>query len=323
MKKKILLSGVKPTGRPHLGNYFGAMKQFVDMQNDFESYVFIANYHALTGTQTKEQLIEDTRAMALDYLGIGLDPKNVVLFKQSDVPELTELTWIFNCQTTMPYLMRAHAFKDAEAKNKDINIGTFDYPILMASDILMYDSEVVPVGKDQRQHVEMAREIAQKFNSTYGESFTLPQEKVLEHVATVPGTDGQKMSKSYGNTIPLFGTDEEIKKAVMSIVTDSKTPEEKKDPESCNVFALHKLVTPEPELSEIRMKYEEGGMGYKESKDRLLANILALVTPLREKRKFYEENPVLVDQILKEGEEKAKAKAEAKMEVVRKLVGLM
>ena len=232
--RKILLSGVKPTGRVHIGNYFGAMKQFVEMQNDFESYIFIADYHAVTTVQSKEELSKGIVDVALDYLAIGLDPKKVVLFKQSDVPAVHELTWIFNCITTMPYLMRAHAYKDAEAKNKEINVGVFDYPILMASDILLQDADVVPVGQDQKQHVEYARDTAQKFNNVFGagkEIFKLPEPLILKSVETVPGTDGKKMSKSYGNVIPLFATYEEIKKAVMSIPTDSKGVEESKNPE--------------------------------------------------------------------------------------------
>ena len=245
-QKKILLSGVKPTGRVHIGNYFGAMKQFVEMQNEHESYVFIADYHAITTVQDKEQMKQGIIDVALDYLAIGLDPKKVVLFKQSDVPQVHELNWIFNCITTMPYLMRAHAYKDAEAKNKEINVGLFDYPLLMAADILIQDADVVPVGQDQKQHVEYARDTAQKFNNIFCEGksadgiFKLPEPLILESVETVPGTDGRKMSKSYGNVIPLFATNEEIKKAVMSIPTDSKGVDEPKDPDTNHIFNIHK-----------------------------------------------------------------------------------
>src|SRR3990167_4259767 len=191
--KKILLSGVKPTGRPHIGNYFGAMKQFVELQNEYETHIFIADLHALTSVQNREELEENTLGVLLDYMAIGLDPKNVTLYKQSDVPQVAELAWIFNCLTTMPYLMRAHAFKDAEAKNKEINVGLFDYPILMAADILIQDADVVPVGQDQKQHVEYARDTAQKFNNIFGEVFKLPEAMILEGMATVLGTDGRKM----------------------------------------------------------------------------------------------------------------------------------
>lgn len=320
--KKILLSGLKPTGRPHIGNYFGMMKQMVDLQDEYESFPFIPDYHALTSVQSAEDMQKDIVNVVIDFLAIGLDPEKVNLFKQSDVPQVTELMWIFNCITTMPYLMRAHAFKDAEAKNKDINVGVFSYPILMAADILIQDTDVVPVGKDQRQHVEMARDIAEKFNRIFGETFKLPEAKILETVEVVPGTDGQKMSKSYGNTIGLFAEDEEIEKAVMGIPTDSKGVEESKDPEECNIFALHKLFSSEDELGEIRKKYVEGGMGYKESKDILIANIRNFITPLREKRKEFADNKEMVLEILRKGGEVANQRAEKKMKEVRRKIGV-
>src|SRR3990167_9582325 len=185
--KKILLSGVKPTGRPHIGNYFGAIKQFVELQNSYQCYIFIADLHALTSVQNREELRENSMGVVLDYLATGLDPKKTVIYKQSDVPQVTELAWIFNCLTTMPYLMRAHAFKDAEAKNKEINVGVFDYPLLMAADILIQDADVVPVGADQKQHVEITRDTAEKFNRTFGDTFKLPETKILSNVAVVPG----------------------------------------------------------------------------------------------------------------------------------------
>ena len=320
--KKILLSGVKPTGRPHIGNYFGAMKQFVQMQDDFKSLVFVADLHALTTVQNKEEMQSGIFDLVLDYLAIGLDPEKVVLFKQSDVPQVTELAWIFNCITTMPYLMRAHAFKGAEAKNKEINVGLFDYPVLMAADILIQDSDVVPVGKDQKQHVEYARDIAEKFNRIFGETFKLPQHQILEETETVKGTDGQKMSKSYGNTIKLFAEDDEIEKAVIGIPTDSKGIEESKNPEECNIFALHKLFSSEDELGEIRKRYVEGGLGYKESKDVLVKNIKDFITPLREKRKEFADNKELVSEILRKGGEVAHQRAEVKMKDVRSKIGV-
>ena len=322
MSKKILLSGVKPTGRPHIGNYFGAMKQFVEMQDEFQSFVFIADLHALTTVQNKEEMQSGILDLVLDYLAIGLDPEKVVLFKQSDVPQVTELAWIFNCITIMPYLMRAHAFKDAEAKNKEINVGLFDYPVLMAADILIQDSDVVPVGKDQKQHVEYARDIAEKFNSIFGETFKLPKHQILEETKTIQGTDSQKMSKSYGNTIGLFFSDEEIQKAVMSITTNSKGVEESKDPEECNIFTLHKLFSSEDELDEIRKRYIEGGLGYKESKDILIKNIKDFISPLREKRKEFADNKELVLEILRKGGEVANQRAEEKMKDVRQKVGI-
>lgn len=320
--KKIALSGIKPTGRPHIGNYFGAMRQFVQMQDEFDLYVFTAEYHAITTLQNGKELREQSYEMILDYLAVGLDPEKVTLYRQSDIPEVTELTWIFDCLVMVPWLERAHAFKDRTAKGIEATVGLFNYPVLMAADILLPQAEIVPVGKDQIQHVEMAREIARKFNATYGEAFPEPNEHVVEAVAVVPGTDGQKMSKSYGNTIPLFGTDAEIKKAIMSIVTDSKEPAEPKNPDECNIFALHILITSEPQLSEIKKGYEQGGLGYGESKKMLLENYLAFIEPMREKRKFYEDNPGIVRQILDEGREKIQKIAREKMKDVREKVGL-
>jgi tryptophanyl-tRNA synthetase len=232
-----------------------------------------------------------------------------------------ELCWIFNTITTMPYLMRAHAFKDAEAKSKDINVGTFDHPMLMAADILLYEPDIVPVGADQKQHVEFARDTAEKFNRLYGETFKLPEARIPETVATIPGIDGQKMSKSYGNTIPLFGTDEEIHKLCMSIVTDSKGVDEPKDPDTCNVFSLHKHFSPR-ELPDLTRRYREGGIGYRESKELLSANIRAFVQPLREKRTSLMGSPEVVEEVLREGAAKAKPLAEAKMREVRKKIGV-
>ena len=313
MTKKILLSGIQPTGAPHIGNYFGMMKQVIDLQNEYETYGMIVNYHALTTISDAKTLLENTHEVVLDFLGAGLDPEKVILFKQSDVPEHAELTWIFNCLVTMPWLSRAHAFKDKTDKGIEASVGLFDYPILMAADILLYDTEVVPVGEDQRQHVEMAREIVRKFNATYGDVFVEPKEMIKSEVAIVPGIDGQKMSKSYKNTIPLFGTDEEITKAVMSIVTDSGSDV------PTNVYAIHKLFKTEAELAPL---YEEHKGKYKALKDALLADILAFVTPMRERRAYYESQPELVAEILKKGGEKAKAKAEVKMKIVRSAVGL-
>lgn len=321
-KSKILLSGVKPTGRPHIANYFGAMKQFVDFQDEYKSFIFIADFHAITTIQNKEELSQNILDLALDYLAIGLDPEKTVLYKQSDVPQVTELAWIFNCITTMPYLMRAHAFKDAEAKNKDINVGLFGYPLLMAADILIQDSDVVPVGLDQKQHLEITKDVAEKFNRIYGETFTIPAPLILEQVATVSGTDGRKMSKSNKNTIPLFSTDEEIKKTVMSISTDSKGVEEAKDPEKDNVFAIHKLFTEGPEFDELRDRYESGGIGYKESKEILIKNIINFAKPLREKREKLEKDKDFVLDVLRRGGRVARDRAEEKMIEIRRRVGL-
>lgn len=314
MNKKILLSGIQPTGKPHIGNYFGMMKQIIDMQDAYQTYAMIVNYHALTTVNNAKVLQDNTHEVVLDLLAAGVDPKKVILFKQSDIPEHTELTWIFNCLVTVPWLSRAHAFKDKTDKGLEANVGLFDYPVLMAADILMYDTQVVPVGKDQKQHVEMAREIATKFNNTFGETFVLPQEMIKEDVAVVPGIDGQKMSKSYNNTIPLFATDEEIKKAVMGIVTDSSGDI------PTNVYAIHKLFRSEDELAKL---YEEKKGKYKDLKEALLADILVFVTPMRKRREYYASHPGKVKKILARGAKLARKQAEKKMQAVRKATGLI
>lgn len=320
--KKILLSGVKPTGAVHIGNYFGAMRQFVDRQDDYRQFIFLANYHALTSVSDGLLLKQLSLELAIDYLAIGVDPKKTTLFLQSDVPEVTELAWVFNTLTTVPYLMRAHAFKDAEAKNKEVNVGLFDYPILMAADILIYNADVVPVGLDQKQHIEIARDTAQKFNRVFGETFKTPEPIILEEVKTVMGTDGRKMSKSYGNTIGLFATDEEIRKAVMSIPTDSKGVEEPKDPSTCKVFALHELF-PGDELETLRARYLAGGIGYKESKDLLFEKMRAFIAPMRERRAEVARDPEMVLRVLREGGEVARTEAQKTMRGVREKVGLI
>jgi tryptophanyl-tRNA synthetase len=320
--KKILVSGVQPTGKVHIGNYFGAMKQFVDLQDKYESYIFIADYHAMTTVQNRAELMQGIVNVALDYLAIGLDPKKVTLFKQSDVPQVAELAWMFNCITTVPYLMRAHAYKDAEAKNKEINVGLFDYPLLMASDILMQDADLVPVGQDQKQHVEYSRDTAQKFNRIYGETFKIPEPFILPHVETVPGTDGTKMSKSKDNVIPLFATDEEIKKAVMKIPTDSKGVDESKNPDESIIFAIHKLLLDGEALKTLEDKYKKGGMGYKEAKELLIKDLIAFIKPMREKREMLAKDTDTVLEILKNGGKRAYMNAEKKMKEVREKVGV-
>lgn len=311
--KKIMLSGVKPTGRPHIGNFFGAMKQFTELQDSYESYIFIADFHALTTVQNSKELSQASFDIALDYLAIGLDPAKTVLFKQSDVPHVTELNWIFNCITTVPYLERAHAYKDAVAKGKEVNVGLFDYPMLMAADILIQDADIVPVGADQKQHVEYARDTAEKFNRIFGETFKIPEPLILENVKTVPGIDGQKMSKSYGNTIPLFATDEEIKKLVMAIVTDSGSDIPK------NVYAIHELFRDKKSLDTL---YEEKKGKYKDLKEALIADMTAFIRPLREKREALAADPEKIKKIIREGGEKAHARAEEKMKDVRQKTGL-
>jgi len=313
MTKKIFLSGIQPSGKPHIGNYFGMMKQLLDQQEKYEVYVLIVDYHAMKSVKSPKEMKENIIDVVLDYLALGLDPKKVIFFKQSDVSEHTELCWIFDTITTMPYLMRAHAFKDAEAKNKEIDIGTFNYPMLMAADILLYGPDIVPVGADQKQHIEIARDTAEKFNHIFGETFKIPEAMIMKDVAVVPGTDGRKMSKSYGNTIPLFAEYEEIKKAVMSIVTDSdgKFPE--------NVFAIHTLFRPYEEINKI---YEEHPREYKFLKELLVEDLEKFIAPMREKRKEFAKDIPKALAILKAGGEKAKKVASKKMAEVREKIGV-
>ncbi|OGI66811.1 tryptophan--tRNA ligase [Candidatus Nomurabacteria bacterium RIFCSPHIGHO2_01_FULL_41_91] len=313
MAKKILLSGIQPSGKPHIGNYFGMMKQMVDFQDDYDVYAFIVDYHALKSVQDAKSMKGNIIAVLLDFLAIGLDPKKALLYKQSDISEHTELAWIFDTITTMPYLMRAHAFKDAEAKNKEIDVGSFNYPMLMAADILLYDPDIIPVGADQKQHIEIARDTAEKFNRIYGDTFKLPEAMIMKEVAVVPGTDGRKMSKSYNNTIPLFAEYEEIKKCVMSIVTDSGEGIPK------NVYAIHNLLRPASELLPL---YESKIGKYKELKELLIEDLEKFIAPLRERRKEFEKDIPKALTILKAGGEKAKKIASAKMEEVRGKIGV-
>jgi len=312
--KKVLLSGVQPTGRPHIGNYFGAIKQYVDLQDQYDSKICIVDLHALTTIQNKDELSSYILDLAIDFLAIGLDPEKVTIFRQSNLPEVTELAWIFNCITTVPYLMRAHSFKDAEAKNKEINVGLFDYPILMAADILIHNADIVPVGKDQKQHLEIARDVSEKFNRIYNtDLFKLPEPRIIEEVSVVPGIDGQKMSKSKNNHIPLFSTDEEIKKLVMSIVTDSNggVP--------VNVYNIHKLFRDEEHLAKL---YKEHEGKYKALKEALIEDIIAFISPLRVRREEIAKDPELVRQMLKNNAKKLKIEVDEMMGKVREAVGL-
>ncbi len=324
-----MVSGIKPTGALHVGNYFGAMKQFIEQAGNYETYIFIADLHAIISVQNGAELRANVLNVAIDYLAAGLDPKKATIFVQSQVPAHTELAWIFNCITTMPYLMRAHAFKDAEAKNKEINVGVFDYPLLMAADILLYGAHVVPVGQDQKQHLEIAKDTAQKFNRIFSPGipvFEEPEPLILPDVGVVPGTDGQKMSKSYNNTIGLFATDEEIRTAVMKIPTDSKGVADPKDPETCKVFAIHKLFATKEELESLRNRYMvtngAQGIGYKESKDLLVGYASRFITPMRERRAKIAANPKKVMKMLEKGNKKAQKVTEKMMERVREAVGL-
>ena len=321
MSKRIL-SGIQPSGALHIGNYFGAIKQFIDFQDEYETYISIVNFHAMTTIQDGEKLRQLTYDAVVDHLAAGLDPEKATLFLQSDLPEVTELTWIFNCLITVPFLERAVAYKDKVAQGLIPNVGIFDYPVLQTSDILIMNPDRVPVGQDQKQHVEYARDIAEKFNNAYGETFKLPEIFIKEGVGTVPGIDGRKMSKSYGNQIPLFAEADELKKQVMAIVTDSKEPKEPKNPEEDNVFALHKFFTPADELEKVREGYEKGGLGYGESKKILLVHLEDFIAPLQEKRAQIYADKDYVFGVLEEGAQRARVTALKKMEEVREKVGL-
>ena len=310
--KKRLLTGLQPSGTLHIGNYFGALKPFVDSYEDFDSHLMVVDYHALTTVRDPETLRQNTLDVVKDYLAAGVDPEKAILFKQSDVPEHTELAWIFECLVTVPFLMQAHAYKDKVAKGIEPSAGLFNYPMLMAADILLYDTEIVPVGEDQRQHIEYAREAAGKFNRAFGDTFTPPEERILSGVGTVPGIDGQKMSKSYKNTIPLFGEKDEIAKAVMNIVTDSSggRPE--------NVYAIHKLFRTDAELDAL---YTEHQGKYKALKEALIEDIETLVAPMRERRSMITDDEVRA--ILRNGAMRARTRAEAKMSDVRTKIGIL
>lgn len=316
MSKKILLSGIQPSGKPHIGNYFGMMKQLIEQQKEHEVYFLIVDYHAMTSLKNPKAMQENIVAVLVDYLALGLDPNKSIIFKQSDVSEHTELAWIFDTIMPMAYLERAVAYKDARDNGKDMNVGLFNYPLLMAADILLYSPDIIPVGQDQKQHIEIARDTAEKFNNTFGQgsqTFKLPEAMIMKEVAVVPGIDGRKMSKSYGNTIPLFAEYEEIKKCVMSIVTDSSEGVPK------NVYEIHKLLRPESELKAI---YESKTGKYKELKELLVEDLEKFIAPLREKRKEFEKDIPKALEILKAGGEKAKKVASAKMDEVREKIGV-
>ncbi|MBX4192005.1 tryptophan--tRNA ligase [Candidatus Parcubacteria bacterium] len=308
---KRLFTGLQPSGQLHIGNYFGAIKPNVDLFVDNEGLMMVADYHALTSLKDSAALAKNSIENTKDYLAAGLNLEHAILFKQSDVSEHTELAWILDCLVPISLLELGHAYKDKVAKGVEANAGLFTYPMLMAADILLYDTDIVPVGEDQRQHVEYAREAAKKFNNAYGETFKEPQEKIDKAVAVVPGTDGQKMSKSYKNTIPLFGSRDEIAKAVMSIVTDSTGDK------PANVYAIHKLFKSEAELAPV---YEQNKGSYKALKEALIEDIDAFISPMRTRREAISDEDVKA--ILKDGGAKAKALASAKMADVRKKVGV-
>ncbi len=319
------LSGIKPTGTLHIGNYFGAAKQFEMFQEKkYEGFYFIADYHTLNAYPEPAKLAENTWNIVLDYLAFGLDPQKSVLFLQSQVPEVVELAFILGNYTPMGLLQRAHSYKDKIAKNEPINVGLFYYPLLMSADILIYKSNLVPVGKDQKQHVEIARDIAEKFNLHYQkEVFILPEPYIPEAVAIVPGTDGQKMSKSYGNTIEMFAEDSVLKKQIMNIITNSTPLEESKNPDTCNVYNIFKVFVDKSKSIEMADKLKAGGYGYGHAKKELLEAVHTFFDPMRQKRAELAKNMDFVEKVLKEGSEKARSVAIETIKEVKKTVGLV
>ena len=320
---KRILTGIQPSGKLHWGNYFGAIRNMVNLQNEGnEMFMFIANFHAMTTVRDGAALRQSTNDVILDYLACGMDPMKTVLYKQSDVPEVQELAWYLSCLCPMGLLERCHSYKDKMAHGFEATHGLFAYPALMAADILIMNADLVPVGKDQKQHLEVTRDLAQKFNNAYGEIFKLPDAYIPDTVATIPGTDGQKMSKSYHNTIELFEPNNSIKKKVMGIVTDSKTMEEPKEPEGNSIYELYKLFATPEQVAEMAANFRAGNYGYGHAKKALLEAYHVMFDPFREKREQLAGDPDYVNDVLKEGARRAREAMTPIMEKVRKAVGI-
>jgi len=319
---KRVLTGIQPSGDLHIGNYFGSIKQMVEAQADNETFAFIANYHAMTSVSDGKRLSELTMQCATDFLALGIDPKRSVFWVQSDVKEVLELYWILSSFTPMGLLERAHSYKDKTAKGISANHSLFSYPVLMAADILLFGSEVIPVGKDQIQHVEIARDIALKFNNAYGDILTMPEFQIQEDVQTVPGTDGQKMSKSYGNIVNIFGEEKKQLKVIKKIVTENVALEEPKEYENCNVYNMAKLFLNEDECIELQNRYKRGGEGHGHFKLYLAEVIWEYFRPYREKREYFEKHQDEVREILNSGAEKARDIAMPTMEKIRTATGI-
>ena len=322
VKKMRILSGIQPSGKLHIGNYFGMMKPALELQKEGEAFLFIADYHALTTVNDAAALRVMVKDVALDFLAAGLDPVKTAFYRQSDVPEVQELAWLLSVVTPMGLLERCHSYKDKLAKGIAATHSLFAYPVLMAADILSVQSTVVPVGRDQKQHVEVTRDIAVKFNNQFGEVFTIPEPSIRDSVAVVPGIDGQKMSKSYGNTLEIFGEPGALKKRVMQIVTDSTPLEEPKNPDTCNAFALYKLFATDAEAADLAARYRAGGFGYGTAKKELLAKINEHFAPMREKRAALEKDLDFVNDVLRQGAEKARAETRKTLQAARRAVGL-
>jgi tryptophanyl-tRNA synthetase len=323
-----ILSGIQPSGVLHIGNYFGMMKPAIALQAEGEALYFIADYHALTSLRDPDALRENCRRVALDFLACGLDPERATLFRHSDVPQVTELAWILSTVAPMGLLERATSYKDKLARGLAATVGLFSYPILMAADILIYDSDVVPVGKDQKQHIEMTRDLAVKMNEIFGQSepdgriFKLPDARIQPATETVPGIDGQKMSKSYGNNIDIFGDEKEMRKRVMSIVTDSTPVEAPKDPAKSTIFKLYSLVASKNEIATMREKFLKGGTGYGDFKKELFEKLWEYFAPMRRRREEILADEAYIDNVLENGATRANEIAEQVMKRVREAVGL-
>jgi len=317
-----ILSGIQPSGALHIGNYFGMMEPAVALQAEGEALYFIADYHALTSLRDPEALRANSRRVALDFLACGLDPDRATLFRHSDVPQVTELAWILSTVAPMGLFERAHSYKDKLARGMSPTVGLFNYPILMAADILIYDSDVVPVGKDQKQHMEMTRDLAVKMNETFGTIFKLPEARIKTATETVPGIDGQKMSKSYGNNIDIFGDEKEMRKRVMSIVTDSMAVEAPKDPAKSTIFKLYSLVALKDQIAEMRERFLKGGTGYGDFKKQLFEKLWEYFAPMRKRREEILKDESYIDEVLARGAKRANQIAYRVMERVRTAVGL-
>jgi tryptophanyl-tRNA synthetase len=317
-----ILSGIQPSGVLHIGNYFGMMQPGIALQAEGEAFYFIADYHALTSLRDPKALRENSRRVALDFLACGLNPERAALFRQSDVPQVTELAWILATVSPMGLLERAHSYKDKVARGMTASAGLFNYPVLMAADILIYDSDIVPVGKDQKQHIEITRDLAVKMNETYGEIFKLPEPRISTATEVVPGIDGQKMSKSYGNNIDIFGNETETRTRVMSIVTDSTPVEAPKDPSRSTIFQLYSLFASKNEIANMRERFEKGGTGYGDFKKQLFEKLWEYFAPMRKRREEILADKSYIDNVLERGAKRANQVANRVMQRVRGAVGL-
>jgi tryptophanyl-tRNA synthetase len=328
--QKTALTGIKTTGAPHIGNYLGMIQPALELVNEYQALYFLANYHALTTLRDGELVRRYTYEMAASWLALGLEPKRVLIYRQSDVPEITEMAWVLACSTAKGLLNRAHAYKaavdanEAAGHNPDdgVNVGLYNYPVLMAADILLFGTHVVPVGQDQRQHIEIARDIAITFNNTYGDVLVVPEAAIKEEVKTIPGVDGRKMSKSYGNTIQVFAPPNELRKSIMRIVTDSKTPDDPKNPDECNIFAIYQYFAAPSDVAAVRERYFAGGVAYGAMKQTLFELLDATFAAARQQYQTYLNDKGELDRILRDGAEQARSLARPRLDDVRARVGV-